>query len=99
MPFCDWHAQRSDLSDMALLDRAPETEGIDLQSMRRYRQARVRSQMAKYDGDGCYPFRFGKYPLCNMNPEHADFQHVERSVTLFAAYREFTGCSHLAEGY
>ena len=88
MSIFDWHAERTDLSDMALLDRAPETEGIDLQSMRRYRQARGRSQMAKYDVDGCYLFTSGKYPLRNMNPEHADFQHVERSVTLFAAYRK-----------
>ncbi|PSK34230.1 Ribosome assembly protein 1 [Elsinoe australis] len=30
----DWHAERTDLSGMALLDRAPESEGIDLKEVR-----------------------------------------------------------------
>ena len=47
----DWHAERADLSGLALLDRAPESEGIDLKAVRLYRQARVRSEMAKYDID------------------------------------------------
>jgi Xaa-Pro dipeptidase len=47
----DWHAERSDLSGIALLDRAPESEGIDLKQVRMYRQARVREQMARYGVD------------------------------------------------
>ena len=41
----DWHAARSDLPGLALLDRAPESEGIDLAALRLYRQGRVRAQM------------------------------------------------------
>jgi hypothetical protein len=33
----DWHAERSDLAGIALLDRAPESEGIDLKAVRLYR--------------------------------------------------------------
>lgn len=47
----DWHAERTDLSGIALLDRAPESEGIDLKQVRLYRQRRVREQMAKYGVD------------------------------------------------
>ena len=43
----DWHAGRGDLSGLAFLDLAPESEGIDLRAVRRYRQARVRSEMAR----------------------------------------------------
>ena len=42
----DWHAERSDLAGLAQLDRAPESEGIDLAAVRLYRQGRVRSEMA-----------------------------------------------------
>lgn len=45
----DWRAERSDLTDLRLLDRAPESEGIDLPAVRRYRQSRLRAEMAKND--------------------------------------------------
>ena len=48
----DWHAERTDLSDIALLDRAPESEGIDLKAVRLYRLGRVRAEMAARDLDG-----------------------------------------------
>lgn len=47
----DWHAERTDLSGIALLDRAPESEGIDLKQVRLYRQGRLREQMVKYGVD------------------------------------------------
>ncbi|MDX1426160.1 MAG: aminopeptidase P family N-terminal domain-containing protein, partial [Kiloniellales bacterium] len=47
MTTLDWHAGRGDLSELALLDGAPESAGIDLAAVRRYRQARVRAEMAK----------------------------------------------------
>ena len=34
MTMFDWHAERSDLSGIALLDRAPESDGIDLAAVR-----------------------------------------------------------------
>lgn len=44
----DWHADRTDLSVLALLGRAPENEGIDLKAVRLYRLDRTRNQMVKY---------------------------------------------------
>ena len=44
MKIMDWHADRSGL---ALLDTAPESIGINLRAVRRYRQQRLRSEMAK----------------------------------------------------
>ena len=35
----DWHAERSDLAGLAQLDRAPESEGIDLAAVRLYGRA------------------------------------------------------------
>ena len=45
----DWHAERSDLSGIALLDRAPESEGINLKAVRQYRQSRLRQEMKLRD--------------------------------------------------
>jgi len=42
----DWHAERSDLSGIVLLDRAPESVGIDLKAVRAYRLGCVRAEMA-----------------------------------------------------
>jgi hypothetical protein len=42
----DWHADRSDLDGLALLDRTPEDTGIDLAAVRAWRQGRVRREMA-----------------------------------------------------
>ena len=47
----DWHAGRSALSELSLLDAAPESAGIDLSAVRLYRLARVREQMAHYGVD------------------------------------------------
>jgi hypothetical protein len=47
----DWHAERSDLAGIALLDRAPESEGIDLKAVRLYRLRRVRQEMKCYGVD------------------------------------------------
>jgi len=42
----DWHADRSDLDGLALLDRTQEDTGIDLAAVRAWRQGRVRREMA-----------------------------------------------------
>ena len=39
----DWHNERN---AVALLDAAPESQGIDLAEVRRYRQRRVRAEMS-----------------------------------------------------
>lgn len=105
MSFFDWHAERSDLSNMALLDRAPESEGIDLRSMRLYRQARVRSQMTKYSVDAVIlsdPVNI-RYATGTRNMQIFSMRNVPSRYLLLTANRsilfEFTGCSHLAEGY
>ena len=41
----NWHAERGCVPAMALLERAPESKGIDLKAVRLYREARVRSEM------------------------------------------------------
>lgn len=105
MSFFDWHAERSDLSNMALLDRAPESEGIDLRSMRLYRQARVRSQMTKYSVDAVIlsdPVNI-RYATGTRNMQIFSMRNAPSRYLLLTANRsilfEFTGCSHLAEGY
>ncbi len=47
----DWHAGRAEVHDLALIDRAPESEGIHLADVRRYRLGRVREEMARHDVD------------------------------------------------
>ncbi|KAF4981569.1 hypothetical protein FDECE_17674, partial [Fusarium decemcellulare] len=47
----DWYAERTDLFELAFLDRAPESERIDLKAVRLYRLGRLRDQMAKYGLD------------------------------------------------
>ncbi|KAJ4256029.1 hypothetical protein NW762_009103 [Fusarium torreyae] len=101
----DWHAERTDLSGIALLDRAPESEGIDLKQVRLYRQKRLREQMVKYEVDAVIlsdpvniRYATGTRNLQIFSMRNAPFRYLlltaERSI-LF----EFTGCSHLADGY
>lgn len=49
MTALDWHAERSDLSDLQLLDQAPESLGIDLRAVRLYRMERERAEMRNCD--------------------------------------------------
>ena len=90
---------------MALLDRAPESEGIDLRSMRLYRQARVRSQMAKYGVDAVIlsdPVNI-RYATGTRNMQIFSMRNAPSRYLLLTAKRsilfEFTGCLHLAKGY
>lgn len=101
----DWHAERFDLAGIALLDRAPESEGIDLSAVRLYRLRRVREQMKHYGVDAVIlsdPINIhyatgarNMQVFCQRNaPSRYLLQTAERSI-LF----EFTGCLHLGEGY
>ena len=49
----DWHADRSDLPALRLIDRAPPSEEIDFEALRRYRLARVRARMAERGVAAC----------------------------------------------
>ena len=101
----DWHAGRSDLSGLALLDRAPESEGIDLKAVRQYRQARVRSEMARRGIDAVIlsdPINI-RYATGTRNMQVFSQRNAPARYLLMTAQRsvlfEFTGCLHLAEGY
>lgn len=101
----DWHAERSDLSGIALLDRAPESEGIDLKAVREYRQARVRSQMDKYGVDAVIlsdPINI-RYATGTRNMQVFCQRNAPSRYLLMTAVRsilfEFTGCLHLADGF
>lgn len=101
----DWHAKRSDLTNMALLDRAPESEGIDMKAVRLYRQGRVRSQMSKYGIDAVIlsdPINI-RYATGTRNMQIFSMRNAPSRYLLLTAARsilfEFTGCLHLGRGY
>jgi len=101
----DWHADRSDLSGLALLDRAPESEGIDLQVVRAYRQARVRAEMVRYGVDAVIlsdPINV-RYATGTRNMQVFSQRNAPARYLLMTASRsvlfEFTGCLHLADGF
>ncbi|KAM0313074.1 hypothetical protein ACHAPQ_012112 [Fusarium lateritium] len=101
----DWHAERTDLSGLVLLDRAPESDGINLKQVRLYRQARLREQMAKYKVDAVIlsdPVNI-RYATGTRNMQIFSMRNAPSRYLLLTSKRsilfEFTGCSHLADGY
>lgn len=104
MTMLDWHAERIDLSGLHLLDQAPESKGIDLIAVRRYRLQRVREQMRKYHigaliisdpvniryASGARNMQI----FCSRNAPSRYLLVTEAKNILF----EFTSCEHLAEG-
>jgi Xaa-Pro aminopeptidase len=101
----DWHAERTDLTGLALLDRAPESEGIDLKAVRLYRLGRVRSQMAQYGVDAVILSDSIniRYATGTRNMQVFSMRNAPSRYLLLTANRsilfEFTGALHLAEGY
>ncbi|MEX1235471.1 MAG: Xaa-Pro peptidase family protein [Roseovarius sp.] len=101
----DWHAERSDLTGIALLDRAPESEGIDLKSVRLYRLGRVRREMERYGVDALIlsdPINI-RYATGARNMQVFCQRNAPSRYLLLTAGKsilfEFTGCLHLGEGY
>ena len=99
----DWHADRSDLPDLVLLDQVV-LEPIDLAAVRGYRLGRVREQMAAHQLDACVlldpvNIRYATGAR-NMQVFHsrnpARYLFVAQSGPVIL--HEFTGCAHLAEG-
>ncbi len=99
MTSLDWH------TGAELLDLAPESSGIDLHAVRAYRQARVRSEMAKRDiaavilSDAInIRYATGTRNMQIFTSRNAPSRYLvltqDRSI-LF----EFTGCEHLADGF
>jgi len=101
----DWHAERSDLSGIALLDRAPESEGIDLKAVRLYRLGQLRKEMAKR-GVGAVilsdPINI-RYATGTRNMQVFSMRNAPSRYLLVTEAKtilfEFTGCLHLADGY
>ena len=100
----DWHADRSDLPDVVLLDQLAAQEPIDLAAVRSYRLGRVRAQMAAHEMDACVlvdpvNVRYATGAR-NMQVFHsrnpARYLFVPQSGPVIL--HEFTGCAHLAEG-
>lgn len=101
----DWHAERSDLAGIALLDRAPESEGIDLKAVRLYRLARVREQMQRYHVDALIlsdPINI-RYATGARNMQVFCQRNAPSRYLLLTANKsilfEFTGCLHLGQGF
>ena len=100
----DWHADRSDLPELATLDQLAVEEPIDLAAVRSYRLGRVREQMEAHALDACIlldpvNIRYATGAR-NMqvfharNPARYLFVPQSGPVVLY----EFAGCAHLAEG-
>ena len=101
----DWHAERSDLSGIVLLDRAPESEGIDLKAVRAYRLGRIRTEMAKRDIATVIlsdPINI-RYATGTRNMQVFSMRNAPSRYLLLTAEKsilfEFTGCLHLADGF
>ena len=101
----DWHADRSDLTGLAQLDRAPEAEGIDLGAVRAYRQARVRAEMARRGVAAVIlsdPVNI-RYATGTRNMQVFSMRNAPSRYLLLTADRsilfEFTGCLHLGRGF
>ena len=98
----DWHADRN---WPALLDTAPESDGIDLGGVRRYRQQRVRSEMEARDitalvlSDSVNI----RYTTGTRNMQVFTLRNAPARYLLLTGDRsilyEFTGCEHLAAGF
>lgn len=105
MTTLDWHAERSDLNDIQLLDQAPESLGIDLRAVRLYRLSRVRAEMQKRAIDALVisdPVNI-RYASGTRNMQIFCARNAPSRYLLVTAQRtilfEFTGCEHLAAGY
>ena len=105
MTTLDWHIERSDLTDLQLLDQAPESLGIDLRAVRLYRLARVRAEMQKSEIDALIisdPVNI-RYATGTRNMQVFCARNTPSRYLIVTAQRtvlfEFTGCEHLATGY
>ena len=88
-----------------LLDRAPESEGIDLKAVRAYRLGRVRAEMAKRDLAAVIlsdPINI-RYATGTRNMQVFSMRNAPSRYLLLTAEKsilfEFTGCLHLADGF
>lgn len=101
----DWHGRRGGSFDLALLDAAPESAGIDLKAVRRERQARLRAEMRRHDVEALILTDAIniRYATGTRNMQVFSQRNAPARYLLLTAERailfEFTGCAHLAEGF
>jgi Xaa-Pro aminopeptidase len=100
----DWHADRSDLPDLATLDQLAVEGPIDLAAVRSYRLGRVREQMEAHALDACIlldPVNI-RYATGARNMQVFHARNPARYLFVPQAgpvvLHEFAGCAHLAEG-
>jgi Xaa-Pro aminopeptidase len=101
----DWHSDRASIGDLALLDRAPESDGIDLAAVRCYRLGRLRREMAARQiaavilSDAVnirYATGTRNMQVFSSRNQPARYLLVTAQKTILY---EFTGCTHLADGF
>ncbi len=102
MKLIDWHADRGGI---ALLDSAPESDGIDLKRVRGYRRERVRMEMMKRQISAVIlsdPVNI-RYATGTRNMQVFSQRNAPARYLLLTEDRsimyEFTGCLHLADGF
>ena len=101
----DWHAERTGLAHVRLLERQPQPGEIDERAVRGYRQARLRAEMAKRDiaavilSDAVNI----RYATGTRNMQVFTSRNEPSRYLLLTAdqsiLHEFTGCQHLADGF
>ncbi len=102
MTTLDWHADRDAI---ALLDTAPESLEIDLAAVRRYRQNRVRQEMAQRGIDALVisdavniRYATGTRNMQVFTARNAPSRYLYLTAEHSILF-EFTGCEHLADGF
>lgn len=99
----DWHAERTDLAELSLLDSENAGEPIDLVAVRGYRLGRVRAEMAKRGIAACilHDQVNIRYATGARNMQVFSARNTGRYLLLTendAILYEFTGAMHLADG-
>lgn len=101
MTSLDWHQERSWTEQ---LDLAPESTGIDLVAVRRYRQERTRAEMARRNIDALIlsdavnvRYATGSRNMQVFTSRNAPSRYLLLTADHSILY-EFTGCEHLANG-
>lgn len=101
----DWHAGRSELDGLTVLDREPEAGMVDIRAVRLYRQGRLRRKMAEMKVDVVIlsdPVNI-RYATGTRNMQVFSQRNAPSRYLLLTQGRsilhEFTGCLHLADGF
>ncbi|MGM0432649.1 MAG: M24 family metallopeptidase [Spirochaetota bacterium] len=108
MSLIEWHSEhydQGDLSGLGLHEAAPESAGIDLSSVRRYRLERIRQQMRKSEIAALIlsdPVNI-RYATGTRNMQVFSARNTPSRYLLLTEHKtilyEFTGCMHLADGF